>query len=100
MRAALAAGARVTMQIMKFADRRVAGLQHFRDRDLGGYVAEARKTVADTVKMDAGSYVTWSGQFEYLERATKRLQIVVPATLLLLGFIVFLGFPALAVLFE
>jgi Cu(I)/Ag(I) efflux system membrane protein CusA/SilA len=63
-----------------------------RDRDLGGYVAEARKTVADTVKMDAGSYVTWSGQFEYLERATKRLQIVVPATLLLIFLLLYLNF--------
>jgi Cu(I)/Ag(I) efflux system membrane protein CusA/SilA len=63
-----------------------------RDRDLGGYVADARKIVADSVKMDTGYYVIWSGQFEYLERATKRLQIVVPATLLLIFLLLYLNF--------
>ena len=63
-----------------------------RDRDLGGYVAEARKAVADNVALPPGSYVTWSGQFEYLERASKRLQIVVPATLLLIFLLLYLNF--------
>lgn len=63
-----------------------------RDRDLGGYVEQARKVVANAVKMPAGSYVTWSGQFEYLERATKRFQIVVPATLLLIFMLLYLNF--------
>jgi Cu(I)/Ag(I) efflux system membrane protein CusA/SilA len=63
-----------------------------RDRDLGGYVAEARKAVAEAVLMPAGFYVTWSGQFEYLERAVKRLQIVVPATLLLIFLLLYLNF--------
>jgi Cu(I)/Ag(I) efflux system membrane protein CusA/SilA len=63
-----------------------------RDRDLGGYVAEARKAVADNVSFTPGSYVTWSGQFEYLERATRRLQIVVPATLLVIFLLLYLNF--------
>ncbi|MFZ5690025.1 MAG: efflux RND transporter permease subunit, partial [Pseudomonadota bacterium] len=63
-----------------------------RGRDLGGYVAEARKAVADAVKMPAGYYAAWSGQFEYLERAAKRLQIVVPATLLLIFLLLYLNF--------
>ncbi|ARQ01066.1 efflux RND transporter permease subunit [Pseudorhodoplanes sinuspersici] len=63
-----------------------------RDRDLGGYVAEARETVAREVAMPAGSYVTWSGQFEYLERAAKRLQVVVPATLLVIFLLLYLNF--------
>lgn len=63
-----------------------------RDRDLGGYVAEARKAVADNVAFPPGSYVTWSGQFEYLERASKRLQIVVPATLLVIFLLLYLNF--------
>jgi copper/silver efflux system protein len=67
-------------------------LVDIRDRDLGGYVAEARKAVADNVSFPAGSYVTWSGQFEYLERAAKRLQIVVPATLLVIFLLLYLNF--------
>jgi len=63
-----------------------------RDRDLGGYVKEARQVVSDSVKMEPGYYVTWSGQFEYLERATKRLQVVVPATLLLIFMLLYLNF--------
>jgi Cu(I)/Ag(I) efflux system membrane protein CusA/SilA len=58
-----------------------------RDRDLGGYVADARKAVAANVQFPPGYYVTWSGQFEYLERAAARLKVVVPITLL----IIFLG---------
>jgi Cu(I)/Ag(I) efflux system membrane protein CusA/SilA len=63
-----------------------------RDRDLGGYVAEARKAVNEQVVMPPGFYVTWSGQFEYLERAVKRLQIVVPATLMLIFLLLYLNF--------
>jgi hypothetical protein len=45
-------------------------------RDLGGYVAEAKKAaVANEVKFPPGYYVGWSGQFEYLERAEARLKI-------------------------
>ena len=39
-------------------------------RDLGGYVADAQKAVADNVKFPTGTYVQWSGQFEYMQRAT------------------------------
>ena len=53
-----------------------------RDRDLGGYVADAQKAVAEQVKFPPGYYVTWSGQFEYMERAKARLKIVVPITVL------------------
>ncbi len=40
-----------------------------RDRDLGGFVEEARQAVVDAIEFPPGSYVVWSGQFEYLERA-------------------------------
>jgi Cu(I)/Ag(I) efflux system membrane protein CusA/SilA len=63
-----------------------------RDRDLGGYVAKARKAVADNIAFPPGSYATWSGQFEYLERANRRLQIVVPATLLVIFLLLYLNF--------
>lgn len=65
-------------------------------RDLGGYVAEARQAVANEVKFPPGYYVSWSGQFEYLERAEARLKIVVPVTLLIIFLLLYLNFRALA----
>ncbi len=64
----------------------------FRDRDLGGYVADAQKAVATQVKFPPGYYVTWSGQFEYLERAKARLQTVVPVTVVIIFLLLYLNF--------
>ncbi len=64
-------------------------------RDLGGYVADAREAVAKNVQFPTGYYVTWSGQFEYLERAEARLKIVVPVTLLIIFLLLYLNFRAL-----
>jgi Cu(I)/Ag(I) efflux system membrane protein CusA/SilA len=66
-----------------------------RDRDLGGYVAEAQKAVAASVKFPPGTYVTWSGQYEYLERAEARLKVVVPVTLLIIFLLLYLNFRTL-----
>jgi Cu(I)/Ag(I) efflux system membrane protein CusA/SilA len=63
-----------------------------RDRDLGGYVGDAKKAVADQVKFPPGYYVVWSGQFEYLERAKARLQVVVPVTMLVIFLLLYLNF--------
>ena len=63
-----------------------------RDRDLGGYVADARKAVADQVKLPASTYLVWSGQFEYLERAEARLKLVVPVTLMIIFMLLYLNF--------
>src|SRR6185436_20112384 len=54
-----------------------------RNRDLGGYVADARQAVADKVKFPSGYYAVWSGQFEYYERARQRLMFVIPLTLVI-----------------
>ena len=62
------------------------------DRDLGSYVHDAQKAVAEQVKLPAGYSVAWSGQFEYLERASKRLQLVVPFTLAIIFVLLFLIF--------
>jgi copper/silver efflux system protein len=62
------------------------------DRDLGGYVADAQKAVAEQVKFPPGYYVAWSGQFEYLERAKARLQVVVPVTILIIFLLLYLNF--------
>ena len=63
-----------------------------RDRDLGGYVADAQKAVAERVDFPPGYYVTWSGQFEYLERAKAALQVVVPVTMLIIFLLLYLNF--------
>jgi Cu(I)/Ag(I) efflux system membrane protein CusA/SilA len=61
-------------------------------RDLGGYVTEAQKAVRDNVRFPEGTYVQWSGQFEYLERAKAKLQIVVPLTVLIIFLLLYLNF--------
>ena len=61
-------------------------------RDLGGYVADAQKAVADQVKLPPGTIVQWSGQFEYLQRAIEKLKVVVPLTLLIIFLLLFLNF--------
>ena len=63
-----------------------------RDRDLGGYIADAKKAVTDQVKLPAGTYLVWSGQFEYLERAEARLKLVVPLTLMIIFLLLYLNF--------
>jgi Cu(I)/Ag(I) efflux system membrane protein CusA/SilA len=63
-----------------------------RDRDIGSYVADAQKAVANRVQFPPGYYATWSGQFEYLERAKARLKIVVPVTLLIIFLLLYLNF--------
>ena len=48
--------------------------------DLGGYVAEAKEMVDEMITLPAGYSITWSGQYEYMERAKEKLTLVVPAT--------------------
>ena len=67
-----------------------------RDRDLGGYVADAQNAVKASIAFPAGSYVVWSGQFEYLERAAARLKIVVPVTLSVIFLLLYLNFRSFA----
>ena len=63
-----------------------------RGRDIGGYVADARRAVADNVSFPPGMYVTWSGQFEYMERAIEKLKIVVPLTIGIIFVLLYLNF--------
>jgi Cu(I)/Ag(I) efflux system membrane protein CusA/SilA len=67
-----------------------------RGRDIGGYVAEARRAVQEKVTFAPGYYATWSGQFEYFERARQRMQIVVPFTLAIIFLLLYLNFGRLA----
>ncbi len=63
-----------------------------RDRDIGGYVADAKKAVAEQIKFPAGYYVTWSGQFEFMERAIEKMKVVIPITLLTIFLLLYLNF--------
>jgi copper/silver efflux system protein len=63
-----------------------------RDRDVGGYVAEAKGIVAREVKIPAGYRLEWSGQYEALERVKARLQVVVPLTLGVIALLLYLNF--------
>jgi len=63
-----------------------------RDRDIGGYVAEAKQAVARQVKFPPGYYVAWSGQFEYMERAIEKMKVVIPLTLLIIFLLLYLNF--------
>ncbi len=63
-----------------------------RDRDLAGYVTDAKRAVAASVKFPAGYFAVWSGQYEYYERAKQRLVLVVPLTLALIFLLLYLNF--------
>lgn len=63
-----------------------------RNRDVVGYVNEAREAVADAVDLPPGYSISWSGQFEYAQRAGERLQWVVPATIGIIFLLLFLAF--------
>ena len=60
--------------------------------DVATYVKNAQKAVAKSVKMPAGYNLVWSGQFEYMQRANKRLAVVVPITLLVIFLLLYLNF--------
>lgn len=61
-----------------------------KDRDPGGYVNDAKKAVAKEVILPPGYFITWTGQYEYLERMQDKMKIVLPLTVLLIfGFLYF-----------
>jgi len=64
--------------------RRIAVESNVRGRDLASFVSAAQAAIQDRVKLPAGYWIEWGGQFENLERATKRLAIVVPLALFLI----------------
>ncbi len=61
-------------------------------RDLGSYVSEAQKRVADELKLPSGYSLTWSGQYEYMERAKQRLSVVIPITLTIITLLLYFSF--------
>jgi Cu(I)/Ag(I) efflux system membrane protein CusA/SilA len=70
----------------------VAVLLNVRGRDVGSFVDEARRVVADTVPLPKGSYIEWSGQHENEARARERLRIVVPVVLLVIFMLLYMTY--------
>lgn len=61
-------------------------------RDLGTYVENAKRAVAEQLDLPAGYSLAWSGQYEYMERAKERLSIVVPITIAIIMLLLYLSF--------
>ncbi len=80
--------------MLRSENARLAGFVYvdIRDRDLGSAVAEMQQVVASDVELPTGYSIAWSGQFEYLERASEKLKIVVPFTLLIIFILLYLTF--------
>ncbi|MEP7084148.1 MAG: efflux RND transporter permease subunit, partial [Betaproteobacteria bacterium] len=80
--------------MLKSENGRLSGWVYIdiRGRDLSSAVREMQQAVTKEVKLPAGYSIAWSGQFEFLERATAKLKIVVPATLLIIFVLLYLTF--------
>lgn len=72
--------------------RRVVVSSNVRNRDLSSFVNEAKQRIEQNVKIPSGYWITWGGQFEQLQSATQRLQIVVPITLIGIFLLLFMSF--------
>jgi cobalt-zinc-cadmium resistance protein CzcA len=72
--------------------RRVVVTCNIRGRDISSFVAEAQQKIRNQVKLEPGYWITWGGQFEQLQSATRRLEIVVPLALLLIFVLLFMAF--------
>ncbi len=83
-------------QISRESGQRRIGVEcNISGRDLGGFVAEARRAIGRGVTLPPGYFLTWGGQFENQERAMQRLAIILPATIGLILFLLFLTFGSL-----
>jgi len=72
--------------------RRIVIECNIEDRDVAGFVAEAKERIEKEVRLPAGYYVTWGGTFESQQRAMKRLMLIVPVTLAIILFLLFTTF--------
>lgn len=61
-------------------------------RDIGSYVEEAKRVVASRVTLPAGYTMTWSGQYEYMQRAKEKMTVVIPATLAIIVLLLYFNF--------
>jgi Cu(I)/Ag(I) efflux system membrane protein CusA/SilA len=67
--------------------------------DVGSYIVKAKKAISDRLKLPPGYNYIWSGQFEYMEQARQRLQIIIPITLAVIFFILYVNTASLAKVF-
>ncbi len=74
------------------AKRRIVVGANVHGRDLGGFVAELQAAAAKQIELPEGYYFSWGGQFENLQRATRRLAIIIPITIGAIFFLLFLLF--------
>ena len=65
-------------------------------RDIGGYVEDAKKVVAQNLKLPTGYYLKWTGQYEYLERIQALMKVVIPLTLVIIALVLYLNFRGIA----
>lgn len=84
------------VQISRESGLRRIGVEcNISGRDMGGFVAEARRQIRRKVNLPAGYFLTWGGQFENQQRAMRRLLVIVPLTIGLIYFLLFLTFGTL-----
>jgi cobalt-zinc-cadmium resistance protein CzcA len=75
----------------EWGKRRIVIQTNIRDRDLGSFVAEARREIEDQVKLPPGYFFSYGGQYENLIRASRRLMIVIPIALAMIFILLFLS---------
>jgi len=80
--------------MLKSENARLSGWVYIdiRGRDLSSAVRDMQQAVAEHIKLPAGYSISWSGQFEFLERATAKLKLVIPATLVIIFVLLYLTF--------
>jgi cobalt-zinc-cadmium resistance protein CzcA len=72
--------------------RRVVVELNVVDRDIGGFVEEARQQLQENLELPTGYFVTWGGQFEQQQRAMARLRLMVPVVLILIFILLYINF--------
>ncbi len=84
------------VQISRESGQRRIGIEcNIAGRDLGGFVAEARRLIGRDVRLPEGYTMTWGGQFENQQRAMRRLAVILPATILFIVLLLYLTFGSL-----
>lgn len=67
-----------------------------KDRDIGGYVEEAKQLLQEQVKLPPGYHLVWAGQFQYMVRVKERMKIMIPFTLLIIFLLLYLNFESIS----